>query len=193
MKFQLSYLTLIALGFVMSQQASSFSVAPSQGTFRQASSASALAVSFSSFDASSSDIPDGEISIARHSEYLNLEPLSESDVRRARMERDLVNRKKFAKYGNDLWNLRKTMTKLSIKLMDAINNNSMKGEESHIRAKLLVAESRDPELIYKLELEAMRKAQRDGKTKDAELHRKKAVAARSCLPQFNLEGLWVGK
>jgi hypothetical protein len=189
MKFQLSHLTLIALGFVLSQQVSSFSVASS---FRQVSSA--LAVSFSSFDASSSDIPDGEISLARHSEYVNLEPLYESDIRLARMERDLVNRKKFAKYGNDLWDLRKTTTKLSIKLMDAINNvNNMKGQESQIRAKLRVAESQDPELIYKIELEAMHNAQRDGRTKDAELHSRKAVAARRCLPQFNLEGLWVGK
>ena len=188
MKFQLSHLTLIALGFILSHQASSFSVAPSQGTFRQVSSA--LAVSFSS----SPDIPDGEISLARHSEYQNLEPLYESDIRRARMERDLVNRKQFVKYGNDLWNLRETMTKLSIKLMDAINDtNNMKGKASEIRAKLRVAESQDPELIYKVELEAMHNAQHEGRTKDAELHSKKAVAARSCLPQFNLEGLWVGK
>lgn len=192
MNFQLSHLTLIALGFVLSHQASSFHVSPSQGTFRQVSSA--LAVSFSSFDASSPDIPDGEISLARHSEYQNLEPLQESDIRRARMERDLVNRKQFVKYGNDLWNLRETISKLSIKLMDAINDTSnMKGKASQIRAKLRVAESQDPELNYKLELEAMHNAQREGRTKDAELHSKKAVAARSCLPQFNLEGLWVGK
>ena len=110
------------------------------------------------------------------------------------MERDLVNRKQFVKYGNDLWNLRETISKLSIKLMDAINDTSnMKGKASQIRAKLRVAESQDPELNYKLELEAMHNAQREGRTKDAELHSKKAVAARSCLPQFNLEGLWVGK
>jgi serine/threonine protein kinase HipA of HipAB toxin-antitoxin module len=194
MKFQLSHLTLIALGFVLSHHASSFSVAPSQGTFRRVSSA--LAVAFSSFDASSSDIPDGEISLARHSEYQNLEPLYESDVRRARMERDLINRQQFVKYGNDLWNLRETMTKLSIKLMDAVKKHKNKeGKElqSQIRAKLRMAESQDPELIYKIELEAMHNAQREGRTQDAELHSKRAFAARSCLPQFNLEGLWVGK
>jgi hypothetical protein len=230
--------------------ASSFSVlapaaakaAASQGTFRQVLSSSALAVSFSSFDeqdasssssssssdqhGTSSSIPEGEVSLGRHSEYLNLEPLYESDIRRARIEQDLVNRETFAKYGNDLWNLRKTMAKLSTKLMDAIQHTStpntdtsttdtststsstttnMQDAESAqeqqeqqqmlflLRAKLREAESQDPELIYRLELEALQNAQREGRTKDAELHIQKAVAARSCLPLFNLEGLWVGK
>ena len=54
-------------------------------------------------------------------------------------------------------------------------------------------EKRDPELVYRVELEEMKQAEKDGRMEDVEKHREAAAAARSCLPQFNLEGLWVGK
>ena len=123
---------------------------------------------------------------------MNLEPIEESETRRQRKDQDERNREQFAKYGNDLWDLRKTMEKLSVKLVDAINGN-MGAVEQEIRQQLRQAESRDPELIYKVELELMITAQREGRTKDAEQHSRRASAARSCLPQFNLEGLWLGK
>ena len=128
----------------------------------------------------------------RHVEFTDLEPIPESSARKERVQQDKKNQGKFVKYGDDLWDLRKTMTSLSKKLVAAINSGSRDKEEA-IRSRLREAESQDPELVYKLELEQMEKAKRDGRMSDAEQHSRNAVAARSCLPQFNLDGLWVGK
>lgn len=50
-----------------------------------------------------------------------------------------------------------------------------------------------PELVYELELAALSEAESKGKVSKAQAHREEATAARSVLPHFNLEGLWVGK
>ena len=50
-----------------------------------------------------------------------------------------------------------------------------------------------PELVYELELAALSDAESEGKVSKAQAHRDEASAARSVLPHFNLEGLWVGK
>jgi hypothetical protein len=44
-----------------------------------------------------------------------------------------------------------------------------------------------------LELADLKDAVSAGREEDAKIHAERAQAARSCLPQFNLEGLWVGK
>lgn len=60
----------------------------------------------------------------------------------------------------------------------------------HIRQELRQAEARDPELVYQLSLVGAREATNE---KERRKHVRKALAARSCLPQFQLDGLWVGK
>lgn len=125
-------------------------------------------------------------------EFLNLEPLAESETRRMRLEQDHENRAKFVEFGDALWDLRSKMDKLSEKLLDAINEGEDLDEE-RMRRKLRAAEQRDPELVYMLELSEMEEAQKEGRTEDASIHRKRADAARAVLPQFNLDGLWVGK
>jgi hypothetical protein len=54
-------------------------------------------------------------------------------------------------------------------------------------------EQRDPELVYKMELEAMHDAEEAEDIADEIEHKENALNARTCLPHFNLEGLWVGK
>jgi hypothetical protein len=60
-------------------------------------------------------------------------------------------------------------------------------------------EKRDPDLMYKkaIKLISQTKKMKDVsfEEKDALIKKwaKLAAAARNCLPQFNLEGLWVGK
>jgi hypothetical protein len=71
--------------------------------------------------------------------------------------------------------------------------NSKGTPERAIRDSLYELEQKDPEIVYKVELDYMTEAEQDGRLEDAERHRETAMAARSCLPQFNLEGLWVGK
>ncbi len=128
----------------------------------------------------------------RQVEFLNLEPLPQTDARRARLEQDVENRAQFAKYGDELWNLRDSIQELSSRLMGAMHNGDTR-QEQRIRDKLFRTKQRDPELVYRLALQASDVAQRNGQTNEAELHMSRATAARCCLPQFNLEGLWVGK
>ena len=135
--------------------------------------------------------PEGE-KRRRFAEFANLEPLEESDLRKERLEREEQNRQRFAEFGNELWDLRSGVQELSGELIESINCGDDEEEES-IRNALIDAEARDPELTYKLELEAMVEAEDDGRHNDYFQHREDAINARSCLPHFNLEGLWVGK
>lgn len=128
----------------------------------------------------------------RTREFLNLEPLPESKERKARLERDLENQAQFAKYGDELWNLRKNTKKLGEKLAEAIDGGSREDAE-FIRHQLREYEQQDPELVYEMELLELKLAQRGGDSERAEDAGRRALAARSCLPQYNLEGLWVGK
>jgi len=128
----------------------------------------------------------------RLAEFVNLEPLSESSNRRERIKREEEIKVQFADYGNDLWQLRSNIDDLSSELVKAIS----KGDnhvENGIRKTLRKVEKRDPEIVYKMELERMTHAANEGRIQDESRHKSNALNARSCLPQFNLEGLWVGK
>ena len=81
---------------------------------------------------------------------------------------------------------------LTFKLINAFKDGK-RDVQHKLRKELRELESRDPELIYKMEMEKLLEAKRDRRMADAELHSSKAIAARDCLPQLNLEGLWVGK
>jgi hypothetical protein len=50
-----------------------------------------------------------------------------------------------------------------------------------------------PLFVYVANLERMKRAEADGCTEEAEQYRQGAMEARNALPQFNLNGLWVGK
>lgn len=175
---------VVAWGLFLAGKASSFS--PTNTRIPSRSGMSSLSVSYSSESA-----PEDETK-RRRTEFMDLEPVEESAARRARLERDSINKEQFAKYGNELWGLRDIMQDLSSKLVEAINGG-LKREERRIRDTLRDAESRDPELMYKLQVAEGILAQRENRMADAEEHSRKALAARSCLPHYNLEGLWVGK
>jgi len=127
----------------------------------------------------------------RVAEFMNLEPVQESEARKARLERDRETKDSFAEYGDELWALRKKMTKLSERLVEDLNGDQE--NEELIRHELREAEQRDPELVYEMEMLEMELANRDGDEEQALKARERALNARSCLPHFNLEGLWVGK
>lgn len=125
-------------------------------------------------------------------EFINLEPLLENDTRRERLQRDREAQSKFVGFGDELWALRSEMEELSLRLVDAITNGQTETEE-RTRARLQEIERKDPELVYMLELADLKDALSAGRTEDARKHEQRAKAARSILPQFNLDGLWVGK
>lgn len=195
----------------------------SSTTFRRSV---ALRETTSSTSSSSSEYPlpdycsssSCESEVRRTLEFKNLEPLAETEARRQRIERDLVNKAQFETFGDGLWNLRTEMEMLSSRLIDAIQKEGGKGISSSsissivsshtlledqetkdtkysriLRQKLRTIESRDPELAYRLAMEEQHRAEREDREADAQAHKLRAVAARSCLPQFNLDGLWVGK
>lgn len=167
-----------------SQGVSSFSVSRNGKVFQ--SSGTSLSVAFSPDEIPEFDHPN------RIAEFRDLEPLVESDIRRSRRRQDKRLRRRFAKHGDDLWSLRKLTNELSEKLVQSINDDS--GEKEHmIREQLRRLEEQDPELVYKLELQKMMRARNDGHIEQAEEHGRNALAARSLLPQYNLDGLWVGK
>jgi Cyclin D1 binding domain len=130
--------------------------------------------------------------VRRSLEFIDLEPLRESDARRRRIQQDIENQAQFEVFGDPLWDLRSEIEELSVQLLNAMHGGKETMEES-TRQKLQEAERRDPELAYKQALVELAVAEREGRTSDAMKHRVTAKAARSCLPQFNLEGLWVGK
>jgi hypothetical protein len=158
-----------------------------------------------SITSSSGDYHHHDDKHRRMAEFLNLEPLPESEERKRRKETELQAREKFASYGDDLWELREMMSEWSEQLMDAMRYDEKKNKKNNnddddvgihhyqIRKHLREAEQRDPELQYKVQLEEMIKAEQEGRMIDAQKHKEQALHARSCLPQFNLEGLWVGK
>jgi Cyclin D1 binding domain len=127
----------------------------------------------------------------RRLEFFDLEPSEISPLRRERLHRDENIRSQFVR-GNSLWDLRAEMDDMASKLVKAINAGKNR-EEDVARQALRSFEQRDPELVYMRELADMEQATLDGRAADANSHREKAIAARSCLPQFNLDGLWVGK
>mmetsp|Transcript_3521 Transcript_3521/g.5456 ORF Transcript_3521/g.5456 Transcript_3521/m.5456 type:complete len:385 (-) Transcript_3521:182-1336(-) len=128
----------------------------------------------------------------RSSEFRDLEPLPTSSIRRQRAEDEKTNQERFVNFGNELWDLRDEMDGLYKKLVEALNKGQTE-EEEKIRQKMRDVESHDPELVYELEQINMRDALKKGKERQARKHLDNSLAARSRLPHYNLEGLWVGK
>lgn len=138
------------------------------------------------------DRTNHENEVRRKVEFKNLEPLEETEARRQRIDLDMKTKAQFEKFGDRLWDLRSEVETLSRRLIDAIEAGKDHIEIS-TREKLRDAESRDPELVYMLAVADLELADKEGRSVDAQVHKATASAARSCLPQFNLNGLWVGK
>lgn len=138
----------------------------------------------------SSSSPESHNDPRHHVEFTNLEPLPENDLRRERLARDSQLQSQFVNFGDELWNLRSQMDRLSARLAKSMQEGSAEKEEI-TRDKLRQAEQKDPELVYMLELADYHDAMAEGRVDDAALHQDRAQAARAVLPQFNLDGLWV--
>lgn len=187
MLFLRSSISFLALLVAISTEVTSFAVLPDiRANVGNSRSASPLNV-FSSPDPSDHGDP------GRHKrEFMNLEPLEETELRRQRIEQDNENKEKFVPFGDELWDLRTQLNNLSARLMSAITEGEPDVEEM-TRERLREIEKLDPELVYMIELAELDQAAGEGRHEDAKKHQSKALAARSCLPQFNLEGLWIGK
>ena len=65
--------------------------------------------------------------------------------------------------------------------------------ETAVQKLLKRAQAKDPEHVYRVTSGAARAAERLGRGEEARRYREESWRARKFLPQFNLEGLWVGK
>jgi hypothetical protein len=94
--------------------------------------------------------------------------------------------------GDDLYHLREQ----AMSLRDDIKQAKMRGATQRVHElehAILKIQQMDAEFVYVVSLERMNRAEAEGRTEEAELYRQGAMEARSALPQFNLDGLWVGK
>lgn len=100
--------------------------------------------------------------------------------------------------GDDLHRLRHQILGMRLELQDARQNADVGSVEMSRRVQeleqaIMKAQQVDAEFVYTVSLERQELAKQRGNMIDAQRYHERAMNARSALPQFNLEGLWVGK
>jgi len=171
-----------SLGFTVSHT-SSF-LQSYDGTLTSFSSSSSLFASESDGDSNSNNANNNN----------EMEP---SSARKTRMAYENELSKRFAT-GEELKNLRLDLESLKHNLQWA---EALKDEirMESLQKAIQRGEKRDPDLMYKkaIKMIAQAKMMKDISMEERDTlttkYAKLAAAARKCLPQFNLEGLWVGK
>ena len=94
--------------------------------------------------------------------------------------------------GDDLVELRKRVEKMKLHLVKArTQGDTSKIEE--LTNNISEEQARDPDYIYDTSLDKALIAEKAGQDDEATLYRHRALEARKNMPQYNLEGLWVGK
>ena len=95
-------------------------------------------------------------------------------------------------HGDDLQRLRRHVLELRAELYDA-NASQDAARILELQHSIVKAQQQDAEFVYSVSLERMETAEARGRWAEADKFRLEAMEARQVLPQFNLEGLWVGK
>lgn len=132
--------------------------------------------------ATSHPSPDGVFSLPS-------QPLSPE--RRERIDREEKNLSRFLQ-GDQLFELRDYIKKVEQEL-EVARQSGLGRRIIETQKALEVAKNMDAEYVYTSSTQNAREAERMGLFDEAKELRKEAMEARSLLPQFNLEGLWVGK
>lgn len=118
-----------------------------------------------------------------------------SSARKERLAREKANKNRFAT-GKDLTKLRNELSHLRDNLLWA---QAVKDEAriEEISKAIDDGERCDAEIVYRKALTTLEMLKKSGTTEERqkEINRWERVAedARSCLPRFQLEGLWVGE
>ena len=130
----------------------------------------------------------------RSSEFGSLEPLLTSPTRRSRLE---IERRSEAIYtssgSDDYWALRDEIVRLEQDLQSALDAGVSDTALDAIQGMLRRAQTKDPEHVYMVTSGAARSAERMGHDDVSQKYWEESLRARKMMPQFNLEGLWVGK
>lgn len=94
--------------------------------------------------------------------------------------------------GDELHRLRQRVLNMRQSLQEARESGHPQ-QIQQLSRSILSAQQADGEFMYQVSLERMEAAQQAGLFLEAEQYRRAAKEARASLPQFQLEGLWVGK
>lgn len=94
--------------------------------------------------------------------------------------------------GDDLHRLRHQVLAMRLELQEARLNDDADRVRDLERA-IMKTQQVDAEFVYTVSLERQQLAQQAGDLFAAQRFHEKAMEARAALPQFQLEGLWVGK
>eukprot|EP00537_Pseudo-nitzschia_pungens_P010974 CAMPEP_0172397160 /NCGR_PEP_ID=MMETSP1061-20121228/29314_1 /TAXON_ID=37318 /ORGANISM="Pseudo-nitzschia pungens, Strain cf. pungens" /LENGTH=415 /DNA_ID=CAMNT_0013129247 /DNA_START=1071 /DNA_END=2318 /DNA_ORIENTATION=- len=94
--------------------------------------------------------------------------------------------------GDNLHKLRHQVLEMRLELREARSRNDL-GRIRDLERAIVRTQQVDAEFVYTVSLERRELALREGNVLEAERFQQTARIARSSLPQFQLEGLWVGK
>lgn len=130
----------------------------------------------------------------RSTEFDALEPRPPSSARLSRLDAEARSRSVYVASGTDgYWDLRDEIVQLEQDLVSAqeagVNEEALDAIQSMLRR----AQARDPAHVYRVVGDAAKSADSRGDEEATERYLEECKRARGMLPQFNLEGLWVGK
>lgn len=119
------------------------------------------------------------------------QPHELTETRRRRLQKEASLKQKFVT-GDDLYHLRQHAMSLRQELQQARRLGASR-RVHEIEQSILKVQQVDAEFVYSINLERMHVAEQEGRMEDYERYQQRAMEARSALPQYNLDGLWVGK
>lgn len=122
----------------------------------------------------------------RYLEHKSESPMS--SVRRQRLEREQDRKTRFLS-GDDLQDLRQQVFDLRLEWSTCPSQ----ARKLELEQAIYRAQQMDAEFIYQVAKQRAEAAESIGAHGEAARLRQEAEHARAALPQFNLEGLWVGK
>uniref|UniRef100_A0A6U3S517 Uncharacterized protein n=1 Tax=Ditylum brightwellii TaxID=49249 RepID=A0A6U3S517_9STRA len=114
-----------------------------------------------------------------------------SEERLARISREKRVQSLFLQ-GDDLIELRQNIQAMKMGVSEAKRDGDLTRVQKLEKA-IQQAQVMDAEFAYAMAKDQMEFAESKGNTKEATAYRQEAMAARSCIPHFNIEGLWIGK
>mmetsp|Transcript_24344 Transcript_24344/g.50031 ORF Transcript_24344/g.50031 Transcript_24344/m.50031 type:complete len:429 (+) Transcript_24344:353-1639(+) len=130
----------------------------------------------------------------RSSEFTPLSPLPPTSTRLTRLESESRSSSIYIPSGTDpYWDLLDEISRLEADLSAGREAGISSEAEQAVKALLRRKQAKDPEYVYRITSGAARAAERLGREEEARRFREESARARRFLPQFNLEGLWVGK
>lgn len=94
--------------------------------------------------------------------------------------------------GDDLHRLRHQVLAMRLELQEARRNGESE-RVSELERGIMKTQQVDAEFAYTVSIEREELARQSGNVLEAKRFHDQAMAARAALPQFQLEGLWVGK